>query len=197
MATITYQQVQAWLKQQCKEGSSCTLKELEALEELASTAAAIASEREEKLKKAVAEVQQVARTYGVPADSLLATVTGQPLQKERKPRGRPRKYEAKPALPRRPYLIPSDPNTSAYAIHSSQGRAWPEPIVAFLEANPEWDKEELHYKRIAKKWAQLQRRGIQVTNPWAPLTPEQKHAQLMEELAAKGELRQSRARGKD
>jgi DNA-binding protein H-NS len=192
---ITYQQVQAWLKQQCHEESACTVQELEALEELASTAVVIASERQEKMKKAIAEVEQVARTYGVPADSLLASVTGQPGLTASRPRGRPRKHEAKPAVPRRPYLIPDDPNTEAYAIHSSQGRAWPEAVVAFLEANPEWDKEDLHYKRIAKKWAQLQRRGIQVTNPWAPLTPEQKHSQLMLELAGKGELRQSRAKG--
>lgn len=197
MSQLTIHQIRAWLKQQCTEaGSSCSVKELEDLEELITTAAETAKEKASKLQRALAELDNVAKTYGVSPEALLAAKTGRPVEPVARPRGRPPipAGERNLAPPRRPFLLPNDPNTTAYSLHTSQGREWPPEIVQFLEENPEWTKEDLHYKRIAKKWESLRKQGKPAVNPWAPLTPEQKHAQVIAQLVAEGALNPSRAK---
>ena len=198
MSQLTIQQVRSWLKSQCTEtGSSCSVKELEDLEELITTAAVAAKEKAAKLQRALADFDVFTRTHGVSAEELFAAKTGRPLPAEPiRPRGRPPipAGERNLAPPRRPFLLPNDPNTTAYSLHTSQGREWPPEIVKFLDENPEWTKDDLHYKKIAKKWESLRKQGKPAVNPWAPLTPEQKHAEVIQQLVAEGALNPSRAK---
>lgn len=79
------------------------------------------------------------------------------------------------AAPRKPYLIPDQPDTIAYAVYKNRV---PPQVQAFLNRSlayggRPWTIEEMHYKQIARARAE---RGLDPNAPWDPV---KKHEELM------------------
>jgi AraC-like DNA-binding protein len=156
---VTYKTVKGWLDG--PEPKKCSAGELRYLACALDTLLEDAENREKVARMVQRQVDELARKNGF--ESLEA------MQREFN-RGQQAAPGRDLAPPRRPYLIPDDPKTDAYAVYKDR---MPAPIQDFLARNPTWTLEDLHYKRIAQA---RKSRGLPADEPYDPIA---KHAELM------------------
>lgn len=155
---LTYSSVLQWL---AANAETLTPAEIAKLETAVANAKAESHRHNEKLQRALAEMESIAKSVGLgSATDLLKLVARGPAAAA--PDGKtPR------AGLRKPYMDPYDPDSGIFALtHLHELPEWARRAVA-----NGWTKPEFHYKRIGAAW---KARGI--TPAYDPIA---RHKELM------------------
>lgn len=162
---LSYIAVRRWLQE---NATSCSEEELHTIAYIAEQAIPIVEKKNQELKRKLAQIVELAKEAGLDEKAVARLVSS--------------KVELAPGsrLPRtavrRPYMNPFDAQSGIYAFppnHPEKIPAWAKQAIA-----QGWEKEEMHYKRLAAAWAK--RNMPRLYDPVA------RHSELQAEEAAKG-----------
>jgi len=159
---VTYKTVRQWLESDAP--TQCTANELLILGSRLDELLEQAQNREKLAAHIQQQADELARNNGFESYAAMQRVLNPGANVSMS------SQDQELAPPRRPYLIPDDPQTEAYAVY--KGRV-PAEVQAFLDRSPNWTLEDMHYKRIRKARKSL---GLPELEPYDPI---EKHVELM------------------
>jgi len=162
---LSYIGVRRWLED---NATSCTEEELHLLATIIESAIPIVERRNSEVQQKLARIVELARDAGLDEKAVARLVHS---KRDLPPGAR---------LPRtgvrRPYMNPFDAESGIYAFPPTHPDKMPEWAKQALAQG--WEKEEMHYKKLAAAWAK--RNMPKLFDPVA------RHSELQAEEAAKG-----------
>ncbi|MCX9158536.1 hypothetical protein OPU71_20630 [Niveibacterium sp. 24ML] len=157
--------VRRWLE---NNATSCSEEELHLLADIIESAIPVVERRNDEVKQKLEQIVALAKEAGLDQKAVARLVSS--------------KIDLPPGarLPRtavrRPYMNPFDPQSGIHAFPPNHPEKIPEWARQAISQG--WEKEEMHYKKLAAAWAK--RNMPQLYDPVA------RHSDLQAEEAAKG-----------
>jgi hypothetical protein len=175
---VSYNAVYTWLKTQA---DTCTLDQLNALDDLVGAAKTLVREKLANSQEALQKAEEAAKAAGYGSlDELLRFAkpehAGTFAHVTRGPSGAQQRGPT-----RKCYMDPMDPNTPLYALFANRIPDALKPYLEHPDKTQRWQRHELHYENIA---AARITRGLSKSND-APYDPLQRYELLSREENAK------------
>lgn len=162
---LSFVGVRRWLED---NATSCSEEELHTLASIVEQAIPVVARKDQEVKKKLAQIVELAKEAGLDEKAVARLVSS-------KVELAPGSRRLRTAV-RRPYMNPFDVQSGIYAFppnHPEKMPDWAKEAIA-----QGWEKEEMHYKKLAAAWTK--RNMPRLYDPVA------RHSELQAEEAAKG-----------